>query len=232
MNDGRDCMENDWEIAFESISKVTVRTNPKNELVTIQTIPSDLKCIGKGTDAAVVQSLHVPKYAFKIYSKDKLDKVAIEAKVYRTLGSSPYFSTCYASYKDFLVLSYEEGITLYDCILHGIHIPQQIMRDVEEARDYVKSKGLNPRDIHLKNILLQNGRAKIIDVSEYVKPGNDFRWEHLKKGYEQLYHLIDGNPVPFWLVETVRKLYNQRGKVFTSDDDLKKLISKLLNKNK
>ena len=30
-----------------------------------------------------------------------------------------------------------------------------------------------------------------------------------KKGYEQYYHLIDGNSVPFWLVETIRKWYNR-----------------------
>ena len=38
----------------------------------------------------------------------------------------------------------------------------------------------------------KNGRAKIIDVSEYVQPGNDLRWEHLKKAYDQYYHLIEG----------------------------------------
>src|SRR5690606_26217314 len=47
-----------------------------------------------------------------------------------------------------LVLSYEEGKTLFDCILEGIHIPEQVIQDVEEAREYARSKGLNPRDIH------------------------------------------------------------------------------------
>ena len=104
---------------------------------------------------------------------------------------------------------------------------------MEDAREYVRKKDLNPRDIHLKNILLQNGRAKIIDVSEYILPGNDFRWEHLKKGYEQYYLLIDGNSVPFWLVETVRKWYNQRGKNTSSYEEFTKTILKLLyNSNK
>lgn len=101
---------------------------------------------------------------------------------------------------------------------------------MEDAREYVRKKGLNPRDIHLKNILLQNGRAKIIDVSEYTLQGNDYRWEHLKKGYEQYYHLIDGNSVPFWLVETIRKWYNQRGKN-TSYEEFTKNILKFLLKN-
>lgn len=224
-------MENDWDKAIGSLSKIKVFSNPNNEPVTICGEANDLKCIGVGTDAAVFQSLSVPAYAFKIYAKDKVHKVKVEATVYQVLEESPYFSTCFAAYNEYLVLSYEEGKTLFDCILQGIHIPKQVINEVEEAREYVRKKGLNPRDIHLKNILLQNGRAKIIDASEYTLQGNDHRWEHLKKGYEQYYHLIDGNSVPFWLVETIRKWYNQRGKN-TSFEEFAKNILKLMLKNK
>jgi len=220
-------MDNDWDKAIGSLSKIKVFSNPNNEPVTICGEANDLKCIGIGTDAAVFQSLSAPAYAFKIYAKDKVHKVKVEATVYQVLEESPYFSTCFAAYNEYLVLSYEEGKTLFDCILQGIHIPKQVVNEVEEAREYVRKKGLNPRDIHLKNILLQNGRAKIIDVSEYTLQGNDHRWEHLKKGYEQYYHLIDGNSVPFWLVETIRKWYNQRGKN-SSFEEFTKYILKLL----
>ncbi|MEK4229322.1 serine/threonine protein kinase [Solibacillus sp. FSL H8-0538] len=223
-------MENDWEVALDSLSKITVFSNPNNEPVTISGDADDLKCIGMGTDAAVFQFLNAPAYAFKIFAKDKVAKVQVEANVYHVLGDSPFFSTCFASYDEYLVLSYEEGKTLFDCILQGIHIPEQVVKDVEDAREYVRSKGLNPRDIHLKNILLQNGRAKILDVSEYSLPGNDFRWEHLKKGYEEYYPLIDGNSVPFWLVETTRKWYNQRSKYFFSYEEFIKIVLNLLHK--
>ena len=223
-------MKSDWDKAINSLSKITVFSSPNNEPVTIRGDADDLKCIGIGTDAAVFQSLSSPTYAFKLYAKDKVNKVKVEANVYLLLGDSPFFSTCFASYDEILVLSYEEGITLFDCILQGIHIPVQVVNDVEDAREYARNKGLNPRDIHLKNILLQNGRAKIIDVSEYTLPGDDFRWEHLKKGYEQYYHLIDGNSVPFWLMETIRKWYNQRGKNSSSYEEFTKTILKLLYK--
>ena len=225
-------MEKDWDKAIDSLSKIKVISSPNNEPVTMSGHADDLKCIGVGTDAAVFQSLSAPAYAFKLYAKDKVSKVKVEANVYQILGDSPFFSTCFASYDEYLVLSYEEGKTLFDCILQGVHIPQQVVNEVEDAREYVRKKGLNPRDIHLKNILLQNGRAKIIDVSEYILPGNDFRWDHLKKGYEQYYHLIDGNSVPFWLVETVRKWYNQRGKNTSSYEEFTKTILKLLYKNR
>jgi hypothetical protein len=202
-------MNQKWEAAIDSLSEVTVTSHPNNEPVTIAGGHERLRCIGVGTDAAVFQHLDVPEFAFKVYAEEKADKIKIEEEVYGMIGDSPYFSTCYAAYDTFLVLSYEEGITLFDCILQGVHIPRQVVEDVEDARDYVREKGLNPRDIHLKNILMKDGRAKIIDVSEYVLSGNDFRWEHLKKGYEDYYQLIDGKAVPFWLVETVRKWYNQ-----------------------
>ena len=229
-NEGKGYMENEWDKVIGSLSKIKVLSNPNNEPVTISGEDDDLKCIGVGTDAAVFQSVTVPAYAFKLYAKDKVNKVNIEANVYRVLGDSPFFPTCFASYDECLVLSYEEGKTLFDCILQGIHIPEQVVKEVEDAREYVRNKGLNPRDIHLKNILLQNGRAKIIDVSEYSLPGNDFRWEHLKKGYEQYYHLIDGNSVPSWLVETIRKWYNHRDKTSSSYEDFTKTILKLLYK--
>ncbi|WP_440272963.1 serine/threonine protein kinase [Ferdinandcohnia sp. SAFN-114] len=227
-NDWRDYVEHNWEIAFDSLSKITVLSNPNNEPVTIIGDADDLNCIGVGTDAAVFQSINAPEYAFKKYAKNKVAKVKAEVNVYQILGESRFFSKCFASEDHYLVLSYEEGITLYDCILQGIHIPKQVVEDVEDARDYVRNKGLNPRDIHLKNILLQNGRAKIIDVSEYIQPGNDFRWEHLKKGYEEYYHMIDGKAVPFWVVDTVRKWYNQQNTYFPSIDDFMKIVQKLL----
>ncbi|WP_374056892.1 serine/threonine protein kinase [Rossellomorea sp. FM04394] len=219
-------MDIKWKAALPSLSQVTVSSNLNNEPVTIHGGDDSLRCIGVGTDAAVFQSTYAPDYAFKLYAEDKKSKIKIEEKVYKTIGDSPFFSTCYTAQDRFLVLSYEEGPTFFDCLLQGIHIPEQAVKDVENAREYVRGQGLNPRDIHLKNILLQNGRAKIIDVSEYVLPGNDFRWEHLKKAYEDHYHLIDGKAVPFWLLETIRKWYNSWNKHFTSYEEFMKIVLK------
>lgn len=203
-------MKEDWIGTNKELSKISISSNPNNELVTIHGSSDRLKCIGRGTDAAVFQSIYHPVYAFKVYADDQIEKIPIEKRVYEILGNSPYFSTCFG-YKDhYLVLSFEKGITLYDCLLQGIPIPKQVIKDVDDAREYVRQKGLNPRDIHLKNVFLQNGRAKIIDVSEYVQPGDDLRWEHLKKAYDQYYHLIEGKSIPLRLIEMIRKKYNQR----------------------
>ena len=102
-------MENDWDKVFLTLSKIKVFSNANNLPVTISGDLDDLKCIGVGTDAAVFQSLSAPDYAFKLYAEDKLNKVKVEANVYHILGDSHFFSTCFASYDEYLVLSYEEG---------------------------------------------------------------------------------------------------------------------------
>jgi serine/threonine protein kinase len=198
-----------WDIAKPELSKVKVTSNENNELVTVKGNSDKLQCIGVGTDAAVFRYIYVPHYAFKVFSNDKLKKMEIEIEAYLKLGHSEYFPVYYGRGLNFIVLSFEEGITLYDCLLKGIHIPQQVIQDVENARYYALGKGLNPREIHLKNIILREGRAKLLDVSEYMKTGNDNRWEYLKEGYKEYYHLIDGKALPHWIIETVRKWYNQ-----------------------
>jgi predicted Ser/Thr protein kinase len=198
-----------WEQAAEEIQKLDVVAHQENELVTVKHIPEYLECVGIGTDAAVFQWIDEPNIAFKVFSPDKVEKLEEEKKVYGKLGNSSYFPKFYGSGPNFLMLSYVKGITLYDCLLKGIRIPEQAILDVDEARAYARKKGLNPRDIHLKNVLLHQGRAKVVDVSEYLKEGNDARWDLLKKGYYEYYSLINKKEIPYWVMEAVRKWYNQ-----------------------
>lgn len=193
----------------EVIKDIQVLSSKDNNPVIIKGLSQILKCVGVGTDAAVFHIEGDTQYVYKVFSKDKLEKMEMEKKVYELLGDSAFFPVYYGSGSNFLILSYEKGINLYDCLLKGIHIPRQVIMDVEEAREYAKSKGLNPRDIHLKNILLYEGRGKLLDVSEYLKEGNDLRWNYLKKGYE---------------IETVRKWYNQQPGQFDFQEFVNKLI--------
>lgn len=203
-------MERDFLLVDHLMSQIKVTSNKINQPITIHGSSKDLKCVGVGTDAAVFQYVHNPSYAFKLFAEDKRSKIQTEARVYQVLEGSSYFSKCHAANDRYLVLSYESGMTLYDCIIQGKRIPNQVIQDVEDAREYVRGKNLNPRDIHLKNIFVQNGRAKVIDVSEYMQQGNDFRWEHLKKAYDEYYHLIEGKAVPSWLLEAIKRCYNER----------------------
>lgn len=223
-------MQHDWEHDLPFLSHIHVSANPNNEPVTVTGASPQLRCVGVGTDAAVFQSVHAPKYVYKVYTAESSYKVAKEAAVYEQLAGAHYFPTCFAAADRYLVLSYEEGTTLYDCLIEGIHIPASIVDEVEEARTFIRSKGLNPRDIHLKNIVLQHGHVKILDVSEYVVDGNDYRWEYLKLGYEQYYSFIDGVSVPIWIMTTIQKWYSQRKEAAFSYEEFTKLITRFLPK--
>jgi len=196
-----------WQPIKPLIEKIEIQPNPGNQLVTIQYIPEELEKIGVGTDAVVVRHPAHPGVVFKRYVKERDQVRQDEEEVYRRLGDSPYFPIFYGSEDHFLALSYEQGPTLYECLVEGIPIPDRVITDVEEARQYVRNQGLNPRDIHLKNVLLQNGRAKLLDVSEYMKPGDDGRWDHLVQGYRLFYPLIEGRKIPVDLIEQVKQAY-------------------------
>jgi len=203
-------MERDLLIVDHLLSQIKVTSNTENKPVTIHGSAADLRCIGVGTDAAVFQYIHNPTYAFKLFADDKKRKIQTEASVFEVLAGASYFPKCYDANDRYLVLSFESGITLYDCLIQGIRIPYQVIEDVEKAREYARENHLNPRDIHLKNIILQNGRGKVIDVSEYMNQGNDHRWEHLKKAHDEFYPLIEGKAVPSALLETIQRCYNKR----------------------
>ncbi|QOR68266.1 serine/threonine protein kinase [Cytobacillus suaedae] len=222
-------MEDRWKAVDEDLRKIKITSTKNNELVTIGQFSQNLECIGVGTDAAVFKLRHEPTLAFKVYAEDKLSKLETEFLVYQKLGKSEWFPALFGRGHNYLVISYEEGMTLYDCLRTGSHIPKQVLMDVEEARNECLRKGLNPRDIHLKNILLQKGRAKLLDVSEYMYPGNDYRWNYLKQGYEEYYGLIDGKKIPLWIIESVRLLYQQSA---DQSFDFKEFTTKLVNKFK
>ncbi|MDF2815107.1 MAG: hypothetical protein K0Q81_1307 [Paenibacillus sp.] len=220
-------MRSDWKQAEPELRQVKVRSNGINELVTIESTSEELSCIGIGTDAAVFHYAPTPEYAYKIYTDQSLTKKDVEEEVYRLLEGSPYFPRFYGKGDSFIVISYEKGLTLYDCILQGVPVPEQVMQDVEVAREYVRSKGLNPRDIHLKNVLLQDGRGKVIDVSEYVQPGNDNRWEHLVWAYNHFYPLLSGKQIPSWMLEAIKQSYNRIDKATFALEEFSKQVERL-----
>ncbi|CAM4387664.1 serine/threonine protein kinase [Paenibacillus endophyticus] len=220
-------MNSDWKQAEEALREIEVIGHENNKPVSVVGFAEDLRCIGIGTDAAVFYHSDTPNYAYKVYSMQALAKKEVEEGIYKRLKGSPYFPECFGAGPNYLVLSFEQGITLYNCLLQGVHVPEQVVQDVEEAREFVRSQGLNPRDIHLKNILLQEGRGKVLDVSEYIKEGNDSRWEHLVWGYKHFYSLIGEAQVPLWILETITNWYNRIDASSFGIEDFSKRVSRL-----
>lgn len=49
----------------------------------------------------------------------------------------------------------------------GILITEQAIRDIDIALDYARSRGLHPHDVHAKNVMVNDGRGLIVDVSDF-----------------------------------------------------------------
>ena len=204
----------------ELLRAVRIRASAGNQPIAIDHVPAPLRVLGRsGTDALVVQHPGLPEVAFKVYAPETVGCLADEYLAYQRLAGSPYFAACLGQGEGYLVLSYEPGPTLYECLVQGIPVPDQAMADVEVARDYARRVGLHPKDIHLKNVLLQGSRARILDVSKYVAAGDEDRvWEHLAEGYRRFYPLIRGRRIPVWVIERVKRRYRAQAKEHFSLD--------------
>lgn len=221
-----------WKEAEEAFDKnIQIEWKANNAPVKVLGHAKKFYCIGVGTDAAVFCHIQYPEYAFKVYAPEAVSKKEVEREVYRKIRKSIYFPECFGSGTNFIGLSRESGKTLHECLLEGIHIPGRVIEDVDHARAYIRTLGLNPRDIHHKNVLLKDGRAKLLDVSEYVKQGNDKRWEHLKQAYDQFYPMVDRRKVPLWVLGAIKKWYKRSGPSFSVDEFGKRMIQ-LLHKDK
>ena len=73
------------EIIEKELGRVKVIFNGETELVTIEGNYDKFECIGVGTDAAVFRFMHKQHLAFKVYSIEKIDKIAKETEVYLKL---------------------------------------------------------------------------------------------------------------------------------------------------
>ncbi|MDR6227412.1 serine/threonine protein kinase [Desmospora profundinema] len=200
-----------WEQITSLVNRIDLESSPGNHPVVPRMVPEPLEIVGVGTDAAVVRHPDRWDTVFKVYAPGREQAWADEQKVYKRLGESPWFPVMKGGGPGFLVLSHEKGPTLYDCLTEGIPIPSGVVDEVEEARRFVREKGLNPRDIHLKNVLLQNGHAKLVDVSEYLKPGEDGRWDYLVQAYHRFYPLIRGKRIPEDVLEGIKQTYRECG---------------------
>lgn len=193
----------------QQIQQVQVVSVDSRDPVHVSKQPESWRCIGVGNSAAVFQPKDRPDMAIKVYAKGFQEIAGEEAAIYEQLGDSPYFPDYYGRGEGFLLIGYRQGLNIYDCLLQGIYIPEQVIHDVEAAITYARGRGLNPSDIHIKNVLVHNGRGYLVDVSDYRKQDECKRWESLKQAYYDYYLDLykPGLAVPSWVLETIRKWY-------------------------
>lgn len=167
------------------------------------------KTIGSGNYAGVFAHDSNPEWVVKVYGRNP-EELKKEIDVYKRLGYHESYSSLYAYGENYLVLKRLEGITLFDAVVKGKPIPETVIEDIEVGLAYARLVGLNPYDVHGKNVVMYKGRGYIVDVSDFYKQGFCHKWHDLKKAYYKIYRPFiykHHPPIPFFIVEGVRKGY-------------------------
>jgi hypothetical protein len=191
---------------------------PYNPVVVHQT-PWPWACLGTGNYAAVFTHPDYPEQVVKVYAPGR-PGIAEEREVYQRLGEHPAFSRCDASGDTFLVLQRLRGVTLYDCLHQGIAIPSQVIRDIDAALTYARDRGLHPHDVHGRNVMLNDGRGLVVDVSDFLNTSPCRAWADVKRAYWWIYRPLVRPlrvSVPFFWLDALRagyRLFRQSARWF------------------
>ncbi|NGZ77327.1 serine/threonine-protein kinase [Saccharibacillus alkalitolerans] len=195
------------EVRLESV-------DPFNPIVVHHT-PAGWKLLGTGNYASVFEHPSLPGKVVKVYAPGRPGWQE-ECDVYEKLGTHPAYSTLHAAGvlddRYYLVLKKLEGKTFYNCLRDGTYIPEKAVRDVDKALDYARSRGLNPKDVHGKNVMLKDGRGLVVDISDFLQAGPCVMWKDLRKAYFKLYKPLMPKrpfPMPDWTMDSIRYLYRR-----------------------
>lgn len=182
--------------------------NPYNP-ITVRNESSSWETIGTGNYAGVFAHPSYPSRVVKVYGRNP-EELKKEIEVYKRLGNHKSFSSLLAIGDHYLVLKRLFGVTLFEAIVKGIPVPESMITDIDAGLEYARSVGLNPYDVHGKNVVMDKGRGYIVDVSDFYKKGYCPKWDDIKKAYYKIYipFLLKYHPpVPYFIVDGIRKGY-------------------------
>ena len=177
--------------------------------VEVRQLPAPWELLGTGNYAAVFVHPDYPNLVVKMYAPGR-PGFADEVEVYRRIGSHPAFSQCFYARDNFLILKRLQGVTLYNSLHRGLRIPKRVILDIDHALDYARSRGLRPHDVHGKNVMMQEGRGLVVDISDFLCAGAGCAWDDLKKFYYWVYRPILSPlniRLPLGLLNMSRRVY-------------------------
>ncbi|MCS4469685.1 hypothetical protein JTS96_19665 [Clostridium botulinum] len=122
--------------------------NPSDP-IKVEFVPKPWILLGCGNYAGVFTHPDFDNLAIKIYASGR-DGLREEIEVYKTIGEHPAYSKLLYSKNNYLILKRLKGITFYNSLIKGIKIPKHIIKDIDNALEYARERGLNPHDVHAK----------------------------------------------------------------------------------
>ncbi|MBD7985257.1 protein kinase family protein [Sporosarcina sp. Sa2YVA2] len=162
----------------------SVIINKKNRLISFD---KSLKLVGTGRSAFVFRMKSSNK-VIKVFYPDYTYNAKEEAEIYKSLQGIHYFPSIYESGPNYIVIDYIEGYTLFECMSQGRIITADHLKEIDYALSLASDVGLNPSDIHLRNIFItSHDEIKLIDVARYRQMKDCKQWCNLKKAHRQFY---------------------------------------------
>jgi predicted Ser/Thr protein kinase len=185
----------------------TVIINKKNQLIDYA---DSLELAGTGRSAFVFRIKSTNK-AIKVFFPEFEYIAKEEAEIYKTLQDISYFPTIYDSGLNYIVMDYIDGYTFFECMTHGKIITSAHINEVDYALSLASKRGLNPSDIHLRNIFItSNDEINIIDVARFRQTKDCRQWDNLKKAFHQVYtRRFFAKKIPAPLLNIVAFLYKK-----------------------
>jgi hypothetical protein len=177
--------------------------------VVVHHAPAPWRVLGRGNYAAVLCHPDHPELVVKAYAPGR-PGVEAEREVYRRLGHHPAYSECLYSEGGFLVLRRLHGVTLYDAVHRGLPIPERVIRDIDQALEYARRRGLHPHDVHGRNVMMHDGHGLVVDVSDFLRDEDCTKWGDLKTAYYRVYRPVLMRlrlRVPYFALDVVRLGY-------------------------
>lgn len=169
---------------YQELANSVVISAKKNRLLSYD---NTLTLVGTGRSAFVFRIKSSSK-AIKIFFPEFTYIAKEEADIYKELHGISYFPSIYDTGQNYIVMDYIEGRTLFKCVNQGIPITSGHIDEIDRALSMALKKGLNPSDIHLRNIIITaNNDIKLIDVARFRQTKDCSQWNDLKAVYLQFY---------------------------------------------
>ncbi|MGB5946654.1 protein kinase family protein [Paenisporosarcina sp.] len=169
---------------YQELANTVVISPKKNRLLHYD---DSLKLVGTGRSAFVFLINNSSK-AIKVFFPNYTYIAKEEADIYIALHDISYFPTVYDSGLNYIVMDFIEGRTLFECVNQGIPITAEHIKEIDAALLLASNKGLNPSDIHLRNIFITStNEIKLIDVARFRQTKDCTQWSDLKSAYVLYY---------------------------------------------
>jgi predicted Ser/Thr protein kinase len=142
---------------------------------------------GTGRSAAVFRIAGTER-VLKVFAPAFSRIAREEAEIYRQLDGAKGYPRLHDKGENYIVIDYIDGNTFFECLAEGIVITPDDIARVDEALGLARDKGLNPSDIHLRNLIkTADGEIMLIDVARFRQAGSCRQWKDLKYFFRNFY---------------------------------------------